>query len=130
MTCTDTFASKRVCVFHVKGWTIKNICEARFGEGIRGCMCMHVRTVTCQCTSPLLTSWPPDIMPAWRQSLWQPVSAHAQEGKEQWERHWTRRHLSEQRKMRSIAKNEGTEKRRKVQSSLGVSKFTFGLGSF
>lgn len=46
----------------------------------------------------LLTSWPPDIMPAWRQSLWQLVSAHAREGKEEWEVHWTHRHLSKQRK--------------------------------
>lgn len=57
------FFCKRVCVFYVMGWTIKNICEARFGEGIRGCMCTHVCTVTCQCTSPLspagrLTSCP------------------------------------------------------------------------
>lgn len=49
-------------------------------------------------------------------------------GKEEWERQWTRRHLREQRKMRGIAKNKGTERSRRVQSSPGVSEFTSGFG--
>lgn len=83
-------------MFPVKGSTIKSICEARFGEGIRGCMCTHVRTVTCQCTSPLspagrLTSCPRGAKAFGSLSL----PTHGKERKSG--KYTGLRHLSEQR---------------------------------
>lgn len=115
----------------MKCLTIKSICEARFWRANKRAH-VHARVhryVPVHIT--LLTSWLPDIMPAWRQSLWQPVSAHARKGKEEWELHRTHRHSREQRiRNEERYREECSLLLLSVRSFISWGKFTSGLGSF